>query len=151
MVLDERRHLRVVCIGSDRENGELQKLPISIEERGFAVGAIVPGKPGFLEECTCAFERPGRMSEFLIPPSPVARCYQSPKPGAMSLIDEPHDLIAIHCRENRLTALRFTEPLLFPLHLSLCFFTGFIQIEKEKIVFEPWSSIHHGVTALLTG
>src|ERR1700741_4673616 len=105
------------------------------------MGTVAPGKTRLFEQCACAFERPCRMSEFFIPPAPVARCYQSPKGGAASLIDQPNDRFAVHGGRNRLAELHFAEPFLLPLDLRRGLLTSISQIEKKKVVFESRSGI----------
>ena len=89
------------------------------------------------------------MGEFFIAPSPVARCYQSPKRGAASLVDQPNDRFAVHGGRNRLAELHFAEPFLLPLGLRRDLFTGVVQIEKQKVVLESRPGIHHRITTLL--
>src|SRR5271156_2510281 len=84
-----------------------------------------------------------------VDPAAVSGCDRPPERGAAALIDEADDGVAIDRCGDGLTKFHIAKPFLFARPIGRGFFAEVIQVEEEKVVFETWTGIGHGVASLL--
>src|SRR6266849_9360652 len=83
-----------------------------------------------------------------IDPQPVRRSHIRPQRRSVSTIDKAHDALTINSIRDRLPEAYISEPALLAGDCGILRQIG-IQIEEQKVVFQPWAQVKEAKTTVL--